>query len=132
MESQKRILAIDDEEGVRNAFILALEDTGYTVETVSTGEEGLEKAAANTPDLVFLDLHMPGIGGIETLYRLQKDWPQVPVYIVTAFHERYFKELEQAVADGLSFELIRKPAEAELICAVVRGTLETVARDDTP
>ena len=131
MDTQKRILTIDDEEGVRNAFLLALEDSGHTVDTAATGEEGLEKVAANPPDLIFLDLRMPGIGGVETLYRLQKDWPQVPIYIVTAFHEQYFKELEQAVTDGLSFELIRKPAGMDVIRDVVTGTLGTNAAEET-
>ena len=69
----KHILVIDDDESVLESFVLALNDSDeYSVETASTGEEGVEKMKEITPDLIFLDLRMPGIDGIETL-RLLRD-----------------------------------------------------------
>ena len=95
----KYILAIDDEEVVRDAFELALAHTEYDVETAANGEEGLEMAAARKPDLIFLDLKMPGIDGVETLRRLQTCCADVPVYIVTAFYQEFFRDLKKAGED---------------------------------
>jgi len=61
MVSQPRVLVIDDEESVRDAFADALEDLPYVVEAVSDGEEALKKAKSSPADLVFLDLKMPGM-----------------------------------------------------------------------
>jgi CheY-like chemotaxis protein len=52
----KRVLVIDDNEMVRKSFVLALEDTGFQIETAKSGEEGIEKVQAAKYDLIFLDL----------------------------------------------------------------------------
>jgi CheY-like chemotaxis protein len=111
----KRILVIDDDEGVRDAFDLALDTTDLQIDLAASGEEGVALAEANRPDLVFLDLRMPGIDGVETLRRLLARYPDLLVHIMTAFHEEFFPALRQAAAEGLSFELSRKPLEMNQI-----------------
>ena len=82
-----RILVIDDETGIRDAFELALAgDPQLAVETAASGAEGIAKAAAARPDLVFLDLNMPEMNGVETMRRLLGADPTLRIYIVTAFH----------------------------------------------
>lgn len=120
----KRILIIDDEEAVRDAFELALDEMGYTLETVASGEAGLESALRNRPDLVFLDLKMPGIDGVETLRRLQSHYPDLPVYIVTAFHQEFVEPLQKAGSKGFSFQVAQKPLSGEEIRLIVDSVLK--------
>lgn len=120
----KRILVIDDEEAIRKSFILALEGTEYQVETVESGEKGIEKVQNNKYDLVFLDLNMPGLNGVETLREIRARDNAVPIYIVTAFQAAFFDQLKRAALDGLSFEIIVKPISGDRIVVIAKGILE--------
>ncbi|MFO8009456.1 MAG: response regulator [Dehalococcoidia bacterium] len=120
----KRILVIDDDESIRKAFALALEDTGYSVNTVESGERGLEQARGTSYDLYFLDLKMPGMDGVQTLHELRDIGVKAPIYVVTAFHEEYFEQLKNAERDGVDFELLHKPVTADQIVLVARSALE--------
>jgi two-component system alkaline phosphatase synthesis response regulator PhoP len=124
----KRILVIDDEEPVREVFVLALSRIGYTVETAADGESGLAKAEAQPPDLIFLDLRMPGMDGVAVLRRLQRPGgccKGVPVCIVTAFRKEFMEPLNKAIAtEKLYFEIADKPLTVEQIQAIARGKLE--------
>jgi CheY-like chemotaxis protein len=119
----RRILAIDDDPAVRDAFILALSEAGYEVETASGGAEGVEKARLNPPALVFLDLRMPEMDGIATLRRLHEVCPQIPVYIVTAFRPDYLDEMAQAAREGLRFGIASKPLTGDQIRAITQSIL---------
>lgn len=120
---EKRILVIDDDEAVRKAFVMALEDTGYPVDTVDSGEKALEQANSTNYDLFFLDLKMPGMNGVETLKKLRGQGIQSPVYIVTGFHKEFFDQLRQAEREGTDFELLQKPVTEEQITMVARSIL---------
>ena len=119
----KRVLVIDDDEAVRDAFELALDDSGYVIDTADSGERGLEMVVSNKPDLVFLDLRMPGMDGVEVLRELRGDNANLPVFIVTAFHPEYLDRLNDAKGDGISFELARKPLSGDQIRAIVQAVL---------
>jgi len=120
----KRILVIDDKEAVRKSFALALEDTDYKVETVESGEKGFERAQTNKYDLVFLDLNMPGMNGVETLRELRKIDKNVPIYIVTAFHKEFFDQLRGVSEDGIGFDIAKKPLSSDRIVLITKGILE--------
>ena len=120
----KRILIIDDEEVIRKIFILALEDTGYIVDTADYGEKGVELVAQQKYDLIFLDMNMPGINGLETLRKIRKIDKQVVVYFVTAFYGIFFDELDRAQKDGLRFEVLKKPVGMAQIEMLARSVLE--------
>ena len=120
----KRILVIDDDEAVRKSFILALEDNGYQIDTVESGEKGIDKAQNTSFDLILLDLKMPGLNGVETQRRLRELDPGVPIYIVTAFHKEFLDELGSAAEDGISFDLLHKPIGADEINLLARSVLE--------
>ena len=117
------ILVIDDDDAVRRSFQLALEDTDCKVVLVDSGEKGIQEETQNKFDLIFLDLKMPGLNGVETLKRLRKLDSVVPVYIVTAFHKEFMSELNEAVKEGLRFELINKPAGAHEIVSIANRVL---------
>ncbi len=118
-----RILVIDDEEAVRTSFHLALEGLPYRLGTAATGEAGLEALRSEPADLIFLDLHMPGIDGVETLRRLRRAGIETPVYVITAFADEFMQRLQEAVDEGLDFELVRKPIELDDIANVVHEVL---------
>ncbi len=123
----KHILVIDDEEMVRETFVLALSAVGYAVEAAADGEEGLARAQAQRPDLVFLDLRMPGMDGVEVLRRLKSPGGccgDVPVYIVTAFQKEFFGALREAAKAGIAFQLADKPLTIGQIQMIARGALE--------
>jgi len=120
----KRILVIDDDEAVRKSFTLALEDTGYHVDTAESGEKGIEKEKHDKYDMIFLDLKMPGLNGVETLRELRKIDGDVPVYIVTAFHKEFFDQIRSAKEDGIKFEVAQKPIGNEQIELIAKSVLE--------
>lgn len=81
----KRILVIEDESPLREVLVEKLSIEGYETLEAADGEEGLDLALENHPDLILLDLKLPKLDGIEVLERLRKDsWGKaVPVVILT-------------------------------------------------
>jgi DNA-binding response OmpR family regulator len=122
----KSVLVIDDDESVRKSFRLALEDTEFVVDTAESGEKGVEKAITTSYDLVFLDLKMPGMNGVETLRKLRKGGHVWPVYIVTAFHKEFLEELKNIEAEGIGFELAKKPLSSDQIVSITKSVLNGV------
>lgn len=110
-----KILVIDDDPAVRGAFKLILEDDGFLVREAENGEQGIEMVKEERPDLVFLDLRMPGLDGVETLRRLKMLDGSLNIYIVTAFASEFMMQLKQAREEGLQFELASKPLSATQI-----------------
>ncbi len=119
----KRILIIDDEEVVRRSFILALEDIGYKVDTAESGEKGLQMKKDSEYDLIFLDLKMPGMDGVETLRQIRKNDKNVPIYIFTAFHKEFMDQLRVAAGEGYDFEIIQKPMSLDIV-SITKHILE--------
>ena len=116
----QRILVIDDEEAVRTSFTLALGDAGFEVDTAESGEKGLQMKKDTEYDLIFLDLKMPGMNGVETLRQIRKTDKRVPIYIFTAFHKEFFEELKIARKEMLSFEILKKPIGTDLIVTLTK------------
>ena len=119
----RSILVIDDERAVRDAFELALEEAGCDVRCAENGPTGLKEIEQQRPDLVFLDLKMPGLNGVEVLRRIKSHDKTIPVYIVTGFQREYMSELKTASDEGLDFELAAKPLSAVQIQAIARAKL---------
>lgn len=120
---KKKILVIDDEKAIRNAFTLTFENTEYAIETAESGMEGIEKIKKENYDLVFLDLKMPQMDGVETLNHIRDFNKNLLIYIFTAFHRDFFTELEKAANKGLSFEIVQKPLDSEQLRALVDNLL---------
>jgi len=83
----KKILVVDDEENIRELYRDELTEEGYTVELAANGLEALSKLETFRPDLVTLDVKMPGIDGIEVLRRIREKNTSLPVMLLTAFGE---------------------------------------------
>jgi two-component system KDP operon response regulator KdpE len=77
-----KALIIDDEQQMRRLLRMVLESRGYEVCEAADGQLGLQEAAFHRPDVVLLDLGLPGLGGIEVLKRL-REWSDVPVLILS-------------------------------------------------
>ncbi|MBU4262818.1 MAG: response regulator [Proteobacteria bacterium] len=80
----KPILVVDDEKNIRLTMSQSLEALGIPVQTAVNGEEALQKLRQEPFGLIFLDLKMPGLDGIEVLRRIKEQWPQIRVVIITA------------------------------------------------
>ena len=130
-----RVLVIDDDSSVLRSFQLSLENLPCDVEVASGGEAALQMLAEQgTPDLIFLDLKMRELDGVETLWKLSAAGHTCPVFLITAFAEEFTERLTSAVDFGLKFELARKPLEQHEIRRIVKIALgfETEAHKPTP
>lgn len=115
---ERTVLIIEDEKLIIVSTQMVLEAAGFRVESAVNGEEGIQKARSTRPDLVLLDIMMPGIDGWETLTRLKRD-PEtsgIPVIVFTAReHARgHQKSTEMGAAD-----YFRKPFEPDELIELV-------------
>ena len=120
--TSKTILVVDDEEDVLELVKYNLEKNGYRVTTASTGEEAISKARSIVPNLVLLDLMLPGIDGLEVCKQLKSNpkTEQVPVIMLTAKGE------ESDVVVGLEVgadDYITKPFSPKVLIARIRRIL---------
>jgi DNA-binding response OmpR family regulator len=82
--SIQKILVIEDEESVREGLVDSLKLEGYSVIWRSDGEEGVKAYQAENPDLVILDVMMPGLDGLEVCRRIRQNLDYTPIIILTA------------------------------------------------
>jgi DNA-binding NtrC family response regulator len=119
-----RILVADDERSICDAFRLLLEAEGHTALVASTGEEALLLVREQSPDLAFVDVRMPGMGGLEVLKQVGRIAPELPVVVMTAYGT-----LETA-AEALrnkAFDYLGKPLDLAQIRQVLRRALHPPA-----
>ncbi|MCH6568424.1 MAG: response regulator [Nitrospinae bacterium] len=114
----KRILVIDDEENIRLLYKEELADEGYEVSVAASAEEALVKIEAERPDLITLDIRMPGVDGIEFLRLLRERDRDLPVIIVTAYGE-YKQDFSVWASDAY----VVKSADLDELKAMVRKVL---------
>jgi two-component system nitrogen regulation response regulator NtrX len=114
------ILIIDDEPGIRTVLRDVLEDEGYTVLAAADGIAGLAEAAAHPVDLVFLDVWLPHMGGIDVLAKLRAEHPDVGVVMISG-HANISLAV-QAVKMG-AFDFLEKPLSLDRTVTVARNAL---------
>lgn len=118
---QKKILVVDDEQGILDLFKRVLSKEGYKVITSLSGLGALEKAKKEKPNLVILDIRMPGIDGIETLKRIKKIDSKLVVIMLTAYGT--LDSAREALKLG-AYDYITKPFKLGYIEEVIKESLE--------
>ena len=114
------ILIIDDETNIRISLAGILEDEGYDTLGAASGEEGLESIRKEPPDLVLLDIWMPGIDGMETLKLLKESHPYLPVIMMSGHGT--IETAVKATKMG-AYDFIEKPLSLEKILVTVDNAL---------
>jgi two-component system, NtrC family, nitrogen regulation response regulator NtrX len=123
-----RILVIDDEAPIRDSLKMTLEYEGYEFTGAATGQEGLALVEREAPDLVLLDVKMPGMDGIEVLERLRNMNESLPVIVVSG-HGTISTAVE-ATKKG-AFDFIEKPFASERVLVSLRNALDSrLLRDE--
>ena len=112
MTPLKKVLVVDDDPVVGKSFERVLAPKGYAVIHASSGAEALERLAAEKYDMVYTDIKMPGMDGIEVTQRIKASRPWLPVVIVTGYGSE--ENESQAWRAGIS-EFLRKPLSPEMI-----------------
>ena len=114
------ILVVDDDAGIRESLELILQYERHEIVQAANGEEALERMAESLPDLVLLDVVMPGMNGLEVLERIQADYPEVVAIMVSGHGD-----IPTAVAATKSgaFDFIDKPLERDRLLVSVRNAL---------
>jgi two-component system phosphate regulon response regulator PhoB len=120
--AKQKILAVDDEEDILELLRFNLTKEGFAVVCAASGEEALKSAVSNKPDLILLDLLLPGMDGLEVARRLKKDasTKEIPIIMVTAKGE------EADIVTGLEVgaeDYITKPFSRKVLIARVRAVL---------
>lgn len=114
----KKILLVDDEESIHLLYRDELEEEGYEIHSALTGEEALEKLGILSPDLIILDINMPGMNGIEALRRIKEINSEIPVILCSAY-----QEFKQDLASWASDEYIVKSSNLDELKAAVKKHL---------
>jgi DNA-binding NtrC family response regulator len=122
-----QILVVDDQEDIRWLLATILEEAGFTVRTANTGQTALEAVAQQAPDLVLMDVRMPGLDGIAALESLKQSHSHLPVILLTAYG--HVPDAVQAMKLGAADYLL-KPFLNEQVLLAVRRALERVALVD--
>lgn len=121
--SKKKILLVDDSHTVLLLHRMMLSHCGYELLTARDGQEALDKAFVERPDLIFLDVLMPRLDGFQTCraLRLRSEMRDVPIIIVTTRGEPHY--VRQGFESGCT-DYITKPFDGEELLAKVRSHLE--------
>lgn len=117
-----RILIADDDEVSCQLFAEVLEGEGYQADRAQTGEEALRRLRQGAYDLLLVDVRMPGMTGLEVTRTARKEYPSVPVVVMTAFGS--IETAIEAIRDG-AFDYISKPMNLEELKKTISRALAT-------
>ena len=122
-----RILVIDDELAIRESLRMILEYDGYECLLAPTGQEGIALVERETPDLVFLDIKMPGMDGLETLRRIRDLGEILPIVIISG-HGTVSTAVEATKLGA--FDFLEKPLASERVSVTIRNALDQHRLED--
>jgi DNA-binding NtrC family response regulator len=115
-----KILVVDDDPDIREILKDRLDSLGYSVVSAENGQEALDKVSQEEPDLMFLDLQLPLLDGLQVLKRL-KEYPELGVIIITAFGT--IEKAVEAMREG-AYDFITKPFSPDHLDLVIKKALE--------
>ena len=121
-----RVLVVDDEPQIRRTLAINLRARGYQVDLAASGEEALKAAAHQQPDVVVLDLGLPGIDGLQVIHGL-RGWTQIPI-IVLSVREREADKV--AALDAGADDYVTKPFGINELLARLRAAVRRAAPTD--
>jgi CheY-like chemotaxis protein len=116
----KRILVVDDEETVGIGMTEMLKDAGYSASYVTSGKQAAADVKRQPCKLVFMDMVMPGMNGLETYRELKRVSPGTTVVLFTGYYKDAYREIFQGIKEGMIDEIIRKPFFREEIVETAR------------
>ena len=119
-----RVLVVDDEPQIRRTLAINLRARGYQVDLAASGEEALKAAAHQQPDVVVLDLGLPGIDGLQVIHGL-RGWTRVPI-IVLSVREREADKV--AALDAGADDFVTKPFGINELLARLRAAVRRLPR----
>jgi DNA-binding NtrC family response regulator len=117
-----RVLVVDDEHLIRWSLEQSLKKQGYLVHTVGSGEEAIHYVQNESPDLVLLDIQLPGIDGLETLTKIKEIDSAISVIMITALG--VLETAVKAMQLG-AYDYINKPFNLDELSVVLRKAIET-------
>src|SRR5665811_1310745 len=120
---KKRALVIDDEQGIRDLMAFVLKPDGFDVVTASDGVEGLKAYNAGNFDLVLLDIHMPGLNGIQALKEIKKIKPKQAVIMFSSSIDPALLDANESDANG-AIACLYKPFMLEDMRTAVFNTMK--------
>lgn len=111
------IAVVDDEESVGKALVRLLRAMGYSAQAYTSGSDFLRNLAANRPDCLLLDCHMPGLSGVDVLRALNREGVHVPTAIMTAYHSPSWRA--ECLREG-AIAYLSKPVKKLLLLGVLK------------
>lgn len=115
MIKENRILVVDDEETIGLGMSEVLKDAGFNAFYVTSGKDAIEAISKNQYSLVFMDMVMPGMNGLETFRKIKEISPQSSVVLFTGYFKDADKTIFEGVKEGMIDMYIRKPFFSEEI-----------------
>ncbi len=128
MTIQKYVLVVDDEERLTSFLQDFFSRMGYPMHVASSGEEAFLAVKEHLPTLVLLDMHMPGMDGLEVLKTLKENYPSIKVIVMTSFDEEYQKKALRCGADAF----FPKPLSLTDLTGKIEELLKTEAPSAKP
>lgn len=115
-----KLLVVDDQMGVLKMLFEAFKDEGYQVELAGSGREAIDKVRREVPDIILMDVKMPGMNGLEVFREIRKFAETVPVVMMTAYGE--LEIVNEALLIGVK-EYITKPFDINELREVIKRVI---------
>ncbi len=123
MSKKANVLVVDDQIGMLETFTDILEDKGFSVATAEDGFQAIRKVKEQQFDIIFMDIKMPGINGVQTFREIKKINPKASVIMMTAYSVEDL--VKEAIEEG-AYTVIYKPFDMDKVIQTIEKVLQTV------